>query len=387
MKFKKQIFGFMDMLRFTKLVPNRRKALESGANTPLPQHYRVNEMAKALHPGRMEVEVTAVRPLTDRMTELTFRRTDAEAFPFFRAGQYVSLQGTVEGSVVSRPYSISSSPREALENKLTLGIEDAGFFSVYLNRQAKVGDRFLMTEPAGEFHYETLRDHKQIVCVAGGSGITPFVSMAKSRKEGDEPYEMLLFYGARDAAHLAYKAELDALAAEGAVKVIYVLSDETREGYEHGFVSAELMDRYADLQKVTFFLCGPAAMYAFIQKELAPLGLPLKAVRKDATCCGARNVENPRTFTLTVHIRDKVCTVPAREDETLLVSMERAGVQAPNKCRAGGCGYCHSKWLGGDYLVADGRDGRRAADRKFGFIHPCVTYPQADMEIDVPHAE
>lgn len=387
MKFKKQIFGFMDMLRFTKLVPNRRKALESGANTPLPQHYRVNEMAKALHPGRMEVEVTAVRPLTDRMTELTFRRTDAEAFPFFRAGQYVSLQGTVEGSVVSRPYSISSSPREALENKLTLGIEDAGFFSDYLNRQAKVGDRFLMTEPAGEFHYETLRDHKQIVCVAGGSGITPFVSMAKSRKEGDEPYEMLLFYGARDAAHLAYKAELDALAAEGVLKVVYVLSDETREGYEHGFVSAELMARYADLLKVTFFLCGPAAMYAFIQKELAPLGLPLKAVRKDATCCGARNVENPRTFTLTVHIRDKVCTVPAREDETLLVSMERAGIQAPNKCRAGGCGYCHSKWLSGDYLVADGRDGRRAADRKFGFIHPCVTYPQADMEIDVPPAE
>lgn len=387
MKFKKQIFGFMDMLRFTKLVPNRRKALESGANTPLPQHYRVNEMAKALHPGRIEVEVTAVRPLTDRMTELTFRRTDAEAFPFFRAGQYVSLQGMVEGSVVSRPYSISSSPREALENKLTLGIEDAGFFSDYLNRQAKVGDRFLMTEPAGEFHYETLRDHKQIVCVAGGSGITPFVSMAKSRKEGDEPYEMLLFYGARDAAHLAYKTELDALAAEGVLKVVYVLSDETREGYEHGFVSAELMARYADLQKVTFFLCGPAAMYAFVQKELAPLGLPLKAVRKDATCCGARNVENPRTFTLTVHIRDKVCTVPAREDETLLVAMERAGVQAPNKCRAGGCGYCHSKWLGGDYLVADGRDGRRAADRKFGFIHPCVTYPQADMEIDVPPAE
>ena len=387
MNFKKQIFGFMDMLRFTKLVPNRRKELASGADTPLPQHYRVNEMAKALHPGRMEVEVTAVRALTDRMTELTFRRTDADAFPFFRAGQYVSLQGTVEGSVVSRPYSISSSPREALQNKLTLGIEDAGFFSDYLNRQAKVGDRFLMTEPAGEFHYETLRDHKKIVCVAGGSGITPFLSMAKSRKEGDEPYEMLLFYGARDEAHLAYKAELDALAAEGALKVVYVLSDETRQGYEHGFVSAELMKKYADLQDVTFFLCGPVAMYAFIQKELAPLQLPVKAVRKDATCCGARAVENPRTFTLTVHIRDKVCTVPAREDETLLVSMERGGIQAPNKCRAGGCGYCHSKWLGGDYLVADGRDGRRAADRKFGWIHPCVTYPQADMEIDVPPAE
>ena len=166
-----------------------------------------------------------------------------------------------------------------------------------------------------------------------------------------------------------------------------MLSDETREGYEHGFVSAELMAKYADLQKVTFFLCGPAAMYAFIAKELAPLHLSVKAVRKDATCCGNRTVENPRTFTLTVHIRDKVYTVPAREDETLLAAMERAGIQAPNKCRAGGCGYCHSKWLGGEFVVAEGRDGRRAADRKFGFVHPCVTYPQADMEIDVPPAE
>ena len=51
MNFKKQIFGFMDMLRFTKLVPNRRKELASGADTPLPQHYRVNEMAKSRKEG------------------------------------------------------------------------------------------------------------------------------------------------------------------------------------------------------------------------------------------------------------------------------------------------------------------------------------------------
>lgn len=37
-------------------------------------------------------------------------------------------------------------------------------------------------------------------------------------------------------------------------------------------------------------------------------------------------------------------------------------------------------------VVVNGRDGRREADRKFGFIHPCVTYPLDDMEIDVPVA-
>lgn len=386
MKFKKQIFGFMDMLRFKKLVPNRREALANGANTPLPKSYRTNELAKALHPGTMEVELTAVRPLTAGMRELTFRRLDAPAFPFFRAGQYVSLQSKLGESLVSRPYSIASSPREALENKLVLGVEEAGFFSGYLDKEAKPGDHFTMTEPSGEFHYETLRDKKRIVCIAGGAGITPFLSMAKSMVEGDEPYEMTLFYGARDEARIAFKPELDALAEKG-LKVIYVLSDEERPGYEHGFVSASLLEKYVDVRDVSFFLCGPKAMYDFILKELAPYGLPVKAIRKDATFCGDRAVDAPRTFQLTVHIRDQVYTVPALENETLLTAMERAGINAPNKCRAGGCGYCHSKWLSGEYVIADGRDGRREADRKFGFIHPCVTYPAGDMAIDVPPAE
>ena len=386
MNFKKQIFGFMDMLRFKKLVPNRREALASGSDAPLPQEYRTNELAKKLHPGNMEVELVDIRSLTPGMKEFTFKRIDSRAFPFFRAGQYVSLQGKIGNSYVSRPYSIVSSPREALENKLVLAVEDAGFFSGYLNREAKVGERFIMTEPAGEFHYETLRDQKKIVCIAGGSGITPFLSMAKSMEEGDESYEMILFYGARDEAHLAYKKELDALAEKG-LKVIYVLSDEERQGYEHGFVTAELLEKYVDISAVTFFLCGPAAMYAFVQKQLSSYGLPVKAIRKDATCCKNLEMENPRTFTLTVRIRDKVYTIDALENETLLAAMERSGIPAPNKCRAGGCGYCHSKWLSGEYRIAENRDGRREADRKFGCIHPCVTYPMSDMEIDVPPAE
>lgn len=124
-----------------------------------------------------------------------------------------------------------------------------------------------------------------------------------------------------------------------------------------------------------------------MEAQLTPYGLPVKVVRRDATCCPDLPLEAPRTFRLTVHIRDRVFTMDAAENETLLTAMERAGVPAPNKCRAGGCGYCHSKWLGGEFRVAAGRDGRREADRKFGFIHPCVTYPLADMEIDVPPEE
>lgn len=387
MKFKKQMFGFMDMLRFKKLVPNRREALASGANTPLPQEYRTNELAKRLHPGMMDVELTAVRQVAAGMVELTFKRLDADAFPFFRAGQYVSLQGRVGESVVSRPYSIVSSPRQALANELVLGVADAGFFSGWLNREAKPGDRFRMSEPTGEFHYEALRDKKQIVCIAGGAGITPFISMARSMADKDEPYEMILFYGARDEAHLAYQAELDELCQKTGLRVVYVLSDEEKSGFAHGFITADLMEQFVDIKECTFFLCGPKAMYDFIDSQLASYQLPVKAVHRDATCCPNLKIDAPRTFRLTVHIRDEVFTMDAAEHETLLTAMERAGVPAPNKCRAGGCGYCHSKWIAGEFRIAEGRDGRREADRKFGFVHPCVTYPLSDMEIDVPAEE
>ena len=114
--------------------------------------------------------------------------------------------------------------------------------------------------------------------------------------------------------------------------------------------------------------------------------MPKKAIRRDASCCGDLPEESPSQVTLTVRMRDEVYTLAARTNETLLTAMERAGLNAPNKCRAGGCGFCHSKWISGSYKVAEGRDGRREADRKFGFIHPCVTYPLSDMEIDVPAA-
>lgn len=384
MKFKKQIFGFMDMLRFKKLVPNRREALANGSDQPLPTEYRTNNLATALHPGYMEVELTHIVQLTPNMKNFTFKRVDSSAFPFFRAGQYVSLQAKIGDSLVSRPYSISSSPDEALEGRLSLGIEDAGFFSGYMNNEAKIGDRFVMTEPSGEFHYENIRDKKNIVCIAGGSGITPFLSMAKSVAEGNEDYNMTLFYGAKDFENLAYRDELEVLKKSG-VQIIYVL-ETAHEGCEQGFVTAKMLEKYVDINSSTFFMCGPVAMYASILDELKPYNLPLKSVRKDAATCGDLDIGNPKTFRLTVHMRDKVYEIDAKENETLLASMERAGLNAPNKCRAGGCGFCHSKWLGGEYIIAKGRDGRREADRKFGFIHPCVTYPQSDMEIDVPVA-
>ena len=377
--FKRQIFGFMDLLRFKKMVPKRREKLAEGSSAPLPKTYRVNETAKILHPGYQSAKLTRIEQNTADTKTYTF---ETERPFYFRAGQYVTLGCRVGESEVSRPYAISSAPKAALGRRVSLTVKKCGFFSGYLFDEAKVGDVFTLGDPSGDFCHEPVKDAEQLVGLAGGSGVTPFYSMAQAIADGTMDCALTLFYGAKTEAELIFKKELDALVSEK-FKVVYVLSDEEKAGYEHGFIGADLIKKYVS-GDFTVMLCGPAAMYAFADKELASLGLPLRRIKKEANCVGVRDVP-PQTYTLTVHIGFATYTVSADARETVLTALERAGLKVPAKCRAGGCGFCHSKLVSGSFSVA-GADKRRIADKKFGYIHPCCSYPDSDMELIVPKA-
>ena len=144
--FKKQIFGFMDLLRFKKLVPNRRKMLAEGSAQPLPKSYAVNETARILHPGYQKATLAHIEQNTADTKTYTF---EAERPFYFRAGQYVTLGCEVDGSVVSRPYAISSAPKAALERRVSLTVKKCGFFSGYLFDRAKAGDSRALRDPSG----------------------------------------------------------------------------------------------------------------------------------------------------------------------------------------------------------------------------------------------
>ena len=369
----------MDLLRFKKLVPNRRKMLAEGSSAPLPKSYRVNETAHILHPGYQNAVLVQIEQNTADTKTYTFE-TDKPFY--FRAGQYLTLGCKIGNSEVSRPYAISSAPQEALKKRVSLTVKKSGFFSGYLFDHAKTGDVFALGDPSGDFCYEPIKDAKQIVAIAGGSGITPFYSMAQAVTAGTDEYTLTIFYGAKTEDEIIFKKELDALVSDK-IKVIYVLSDEEKEGYEHGFIRAELLRKYVS-GDYTVMMCGPAAMYAFAEKELASLNIPLRRIKKEANCVGMRDAEK-KLYTLTVHIGFDTYTIPADSRETILVAMERAGLKVPSKCRAGGCGFCHSKLLSGKFSIA-GADKRRLADAKFGYLHPCCSYPDSDMELIVPKA-
>ena len=91
-----------------------------------------------------------------------------------------------------------------------------------------------------------------------------------------------------------------------------------------------------------------------------------------------------KTFCLAVTIGGEAVEIPAKGAETVLVAMERANLAPPSKCRSGECGFCRSLLASGDVFVVPDGDGRRATDRKLGFIHPCSSYPLSDLELKVP---
>ena len=173
--------------------------------------------------------------------------------------------------------------------------------------------------------------------------------------------------------------------------MVHVLSDEEREGYEHGFVTAELIKKYAGEGDYSVLMCGPKAMYTFCEGECKKLGLPKRRYRAEMSGDYMGVVDNAdypkeqigREYSLTVLIHGEATRLKCQAGESLLWAMERAGINAPSHCRSGECGWCHSRLVSGEVYVPAEVDGRRVADKKFGWIHPCVSYPLSDITLEV----
>lgn len=387
MNVKVGLIGVFDMLKFKNLRKNRAEMIASAEAKPLPGTYRVNELAKRLHPAAQYLKIAKIVQETHDAKSFVLvpdEEAGTRELAPFKAGSYINVRTTLAGSVARRTYSLSSSPKEALEDKyrITVKLKEGGFLSAWLHNEAKVGDKLTATEPGGHVTHSGIRDCKKVVALAGGSGITPFMSMAKAIDEGTEDFEMTLLYGARTEADLVFRADFDAIAARcPKVKVVYVLSEEQKEGFEAGFITAELIKKYAGAEQFSIYAVGPGAMCDFLDRELPKLGLAQKFIRMERTedVCDAGEVKD---YTLTVHYRDELHTIPARSDETVLTAFERAGLAVNNKCRVGYCGFCRSRLVKGEYH-ANRYEQLRIADKQFHYFHPCCSYPMSDMEIEV----
>ena len=388
------LIGALDMLKFKNMSKVREKAIQAAPAREITADYAINNNARALHPDYQKLALTQIvtHPGAGAKT-FVFESADGVPLAYFRAGQYLSLKLKLDGSVLSRPYSISSAPKDALAGRyeLTVRANPGGFAADRLLEEAKVGDTFYASAPQGNFYYEELRDPRHIVALAGGSGITPFLSMARAIADGTEDFDLTILFGSRTEEQILFRGELAELNRNDRIRVIHVLSDEERAGYEHGLLTAELVRKYAP-EEYSLFICGPDAMYRFLEGELEKLGLPRKNVRRELLGVTKDIAADPdfpaaakgTAFSVVVRQGPNETTIRASGEEPILTALERAGLTVPSRCRSGECGWCRTKVISGEFYAPAAHEHRRWADQHSGYIHPCVTFPVSDMVLEVP---
>ncbi len=389
------LIGAFDMLKFKNMSKVREAAIQAAPAKEITADYAVNRNAKALHPDYQKLVLSKiVDHAAAGAKTFVFENADGGPLAYFRAGQYLSLKLKIDESVLSRPYSISSAPKDALAGRyeLTVRANPGGFAADRLLAEAKEGDVFFASAPQGNFYYEELRDPRHILALAGGSGITPFLSMARAIADGTEDFELTVLFGSRTEEQILFRDELAALAENEKIRVIHVLSDEEKSGYEHGFITAGLVKKYAPEGEYSLFVCGPDAMYRFLDGELDKLALPRKNIRRELLGVTKNIAGHPdfpasakgASYSIIVRQGPNETAVPAAAEEPILVAFERAGLTVPSRCHSGECGWCRTKVISGDFFAPAEHENRRYADKGSGYIHPCVTFPLSDMVLEVP---
>ena len=396
-------FKSLKPTNFLPMLSQRQERFEN-AKAEMPQiSDQAMVIAKALHPKKQYLIVESIREMSEDCKTFTLvpdTEKGTTQLAYFGAGKYLTVFETINNMPITRAYSISSSPKDSLDGRYTLTIKlvEGGLMSRYIFDTWEVGTKVEASAPVGNFEYQPLRDAETVVCIAGGSGITPFVSMANAINDGDEDFNMILLYGSKDYDNILFREELDELQKKcDKIKVVHVLSDEEKDvdGTEKGFITAELIKKYAPADKeYSVFLCGSQQMYAFVDKEIEKLNLPKKYIRHELF----GEFHNPatqedypnnvrETVKITVTIQDKTWTVEGNSSDSVMQILEKNSISAPARCRSGECGFCHSHLISGEVYVPKHLEYRRLADYKFGCIHPCCSFPLTDLVINVPVAK
>jgi len=215
-----------------------------------------------------ELRVARIIDETHDSRSIVFEIPDALRQTFrYKAGQFLSFKIPYEGRVLGRSYSLASSPDTDDEHKVTVKRVAGGRISNWLNDRLKVGDSLMVVPPAGLFvlGHET----RGIVLFAGGSGITPVISIVKSALATTDR-KLQLVYANRDERSIIFKAELDELRQRyrGRFAITYLVD------VIDGFLTPERVRRHtaADVAR-DFYICGPGPFMDIVEHTLHELGV------------------------------------------------------------------------------------------------------------------
>ncbi|WP_439124091.1 2Fe-2S iron-sulfur cluster-binding protein [Marivita sp.] len=335
--------------------------------------------------------VTEVQKTTRDAVAITLEPRDGGDFAFTQ-GQYLTFKQDFNGTELRRSYSICSGVNDG---SLRVGIKKVadGAFSVWANDALKPGMTLDAMEPMGTFHTAIEPDKaKTYLAFAGGSGITPVLSILKTVLASEPLSQITLVYANRSVSSIMFREELEDLKNfyMGRFTIIHVLETDAQDidlfqGRIDGDKCAALFTHWIDIQSVdTAFICGPEPMMLAIAQALRDHGLTKDQIKFELFASAqtgrlarrSKPAQDPSVegIAATVTLDGMARSFDMARDMTVLEAALDNALDAPHACRAGVCSTCKCKVLEGEVdMVAN--HALEDYEVEQGYILSCQSYP------------
>lgn len=350
-------------------------------------------MAAQFHPLR----IAEVRRETPDSVSLRFDLPPELKEQFaFAAGQHLTLRRDLDGEDVRRNYSVCVSP---FDGELRIAIKQiaGGVFSNWANAELKAGDVIEVMAPHGSFTWKfDPTAGRNYAAFAGGSGITPVISLLKTALATEPKSRFVLFYGNRSTVTVMFLEELAALKNRylDRLEVYHFLEEEAEEielfnGRLDAAKAEEVLSRLVEPEDIdAFFICGPGPMMDAVEAALLARDVPRDRVlierftvgRPSAAEVARAEVLQQKAAGLEMTItlegrRVKVAYDP--EKGAILDNARAAGLPAPFACKAGVCATCRAKVIKGTVEMKTNY-GLTDEELAQGYVLTCQAAPTSE---------
>jgi ring-1,2-phenylacetyl-CoA epoxidase subunit PaaE len=353
----------------------------------------VRERYNALRVARIVTE-------TDDAKSIVFDVPPALAAAYrYTSGQFVTLRLVIDDEAILRSYSMSSAAGVDSEFQVTVKRVPDGLVSNWLNDKLAVGDAIDVSTPGGAFVLDASDD--DVVLFAGGSGITPVLSIMKTVLANEPGSRFTLVYGNRRAASTMFKEELEDLKDRylSRLALHHVFSDEhTDADINRGVMNREKIAEFlAGLVPAGgidhAFICGPFQMNDEAEAALLAAGVPEERIHIErfgiaqpgAAQVGAvvhhaqpGDAAQARITIIRDGLRREIAF--SREQASILDAASDAGLEVPFSCTSGVCGTCRAKLVEGQVRM----ERNFALDKKevaAGFVLTCQAHPTTERVV------
>ncbi|MDP2517308.1 MAG: 2Fe-2S iron-sulfur cluster-binding protein [Shimia thalassica] len=345
-----------------------------------------------------DLEVTDIHKTIRDAVVVTLKPVNGAAEEFdFTQGQYLTFRQDFDGDELRRSYSICAGKDDGI---LQVGIKrvDGGTFSTWANEDLKIGDTVQAMPPMGGFFTALdAGNEKNYLGFAGGSGITPVLSILKTTLAAEPNSTFTLVYANKGVNTIMFREELEDLKNTymGRFNVIHILETDAQEiDLFTGLVTEEKCAQlfatgWIDIGSVdTAFICGPEPMMLGIAAALRTGGLtdaqikfelfassqPGRAKRK-AVSKNAASGANQASATITLDGSTQAIEMP--KDTTILDAALDNKMDAPFACKAGVCSTCRCRVLEGEVEMVSNHALEDYEVEK-GYVLSCQSYPVTD---------